>query len=335
MIKKLVIAAVIFQLLALAGMIAQREYILHTGKEVYLRTAPIDPRDIFRGDYVRLDYTFLTVPIERTRNLPVSISKKGQRVYVVLKESANGVYTFDYLTGEKPSAGIFIAGRTNQRRYQSVNEVIRVKYGIEKFFLEQDSGLKLEKERGGRNDYQRPMEIKVAVSKSGTAMIKDFRWSPISMKLTEERQEADRNRNRDDPPVSPILNLGLKNASEQPLAILNTDNLCMLQLKTDERRASNSIISNNNACEGIKADSKDVVILAPGEEFTTRIDLNESRWYVVKDDKEDHIAAIDQRAQMYRINYDTENYNNLRKEFPNLWLGKLPSRAFNSRGRID
>jgi uncharacterized membrane-anchored protein len=335
MIKKLVIAAVIFQLLALAGMIAQREYILHTGTEIYLRTAPVDPRDIFRGDYVRLDYTFLTVPIEKTRNLPDSISKKGQRVYAVLKESALGVYSFDYLTGEKPSTGVFIAGRTNQRRYSSRNEVIRVKYGIEKFFLEQGSGLELEKERGGRNDYQRPMEIKVAVSDSGTAIIKGFRWSPLSMKLTVERQEADRNRNRDDPPVSPILNLGLKNASEQAIAILNTDNQCIFQLKTDERRSSNSIVSNNTACEGIEPESKDVILLAPGEEFTTQIDLNEPRWHVIKDDREDHIAAIDQRAQMYRINYDTEAYNDLQKEFPNLWLGRLPSRAFNSRGRID
>lgn len=334
MIKKLVIAAVIFQLLALVGMIAQREYILHTGKEIYLQTAPIDPRDIFRGDYVRLDYTFLTVPIEKTRNLSFSENKKGQRVYAVLKKSSTDIYSFDYLTSEKPSEGVFIAGRINQQRYQTSNEIIRVKYGIEKYFLEQDTGLKLEKERGGRNDYQRPMEIKVAVSNSGTAIIKGFRWSPLSMKLTVERQEGDQNRNRDDPPVSPVLNLGLKNASDQSLAILNTSDQCMFRLETDERRSGNSIVSNHAACEGIEPESKDVILLAPGEEFTTRIDLNLPRWYVVKDGKEHHMAEIEQR-QMYRINYNTEAYSGLQKEFPNLWLGKLPSRAFNSRGRID
>lgn len=334
MIRKLVIAAVIFQLLALVGMIAQREYIWHTGKEIYLQTAPIDPRDIFRGDYVRLDYMFLTVPYEKTKNLVEADIKKGQRVYAVLKQSANDVYSFDYLTGKKPSEGVFIAGRINQRRYQS-NQIIRVKYGIEKYFLEQDTGLELEKERGGRNDYQRPMEIKVAVSNSGTALIKGFRWSPLSMKLTVQRQENNRNRNRNDPPVSPILNLGLKNASEHPIAILNTDNQCMFRLKTDERRMTSTIITNNIECKQVVPNSSDAIVLAPDEEFVTQIDLNQSRWYVTKDDKEDHIAAIDQRAQMYRINYDTKDYADLQKEIPNLWLGKLPSRAFNSRGRID
>ena len=334
MFKKLVIAAVVFQLLVLVGMIAQREYILHTGKEIYLKTAPVDPRDIFRGDYVQLDYTFLTVPIEKTRNLLDPKIKKGQRVYAVLRESGSGVYSFDFLTGDKPSTGVFIAGRINQQRYQSTHEIIRVKYGIEKYFLEQDSGLELEKERGGRNDYQRPMEIKVAVGNSGTAIIKVFRWSPLSMKLTVERQEGDQNRNRDDPPVSPILNLGLKNSSNQSVAILNTSDHCIFQLETDERRSSNSIASNNAACEGIEPESKDVILLAPGEEFTTQIDLNSSRWYVTKDGVENHMAAIEQ-AQMYRVNYNTEAYSSLLMEFPDLWLGKLPSRAFNSRGRID
>ncbi len=332
MIKKLVIAAVLFQMLALLVMIAQREYVIHNGKEVYLKTAPIDPRDIFRGDYVQLDYTFLTVPVEKAKYLPKENIKKGQRVYAVLKESALGVYSFDYLTGVQPDEGVFIAGRINQRHYSS--NLIRVKYGIEKYFLEQETGLALEKVRGKRNDYQRPMEIKVAISDSGTAIIKDFRWSPLSMKLTVERQERDRNRNRNDPPLSPILNLGLKNASEKPVSILNVGNQCIFQLETDERRSSNFIIPDKSECMGVTPGSNNVITLAPNEEFMIKIDLNRSRWHVIKDGIVQHMAEIDGR-QMYRISYNTEAYGDLQKSIPDLWLGKLPSQAFNSRGRID
>jgi uncharacterized membrane-anchored protein len=54
--KTFIILAVILQLVVLAYMAGEREYILRRGKVIYLRTAPIDPRDLFRGDYVRLNY---------------------------------------------------------------------------------------------------------------------------------------------------------------------------------------------------------------------------------------------------------------------------------------
>lgn len=50
------IAAVVTQVLALGYIAGEREWILHTGRTIWLRTAPVDPRDVMRGDYVRLDY---------------------------------------------------------------------------------------------------------------------------------------------------------------------------------------------------------------------------------------------------------------------------------------
>ncbi|MFA6177031.1 MAG: GDYXXLXY domain-containing protein, partial [Phycisphaerae bacterium] len=54
--KLLIIFVVILQVILLAYMAGQRENVLRTGKTIYLRTVPIDPRDLFRGDYVRLQY---------------------------------------------------------------------------------------------------------------------------------------------------------------------------------------------------------------------------------------------------------------------------------------
>ena len=51
----LVSAAVLVGTLALH--IEKRASILRDGREIVLRTEPVDPRDLMRGDYVRLGYT--------------------------------------------------------------------------------------------------------------------------------------------------------------------------------------------------------------------------------------------------------------------------------------
>ncbi len=58
-------ALVLLQLFLLAGIVAYRQYWLATGERVLLRTEPVDPRDIFRGDYVRLGYGISTLDLDR------------------------------------------------------------------------------------------------------------------------------------------------------------------------------------------------------------------------------------------------------------------------------
>ena len=59
---KLLVGFAALQVVALAYMAAEREWVLRTGRTIYLRTAPIDPRDAMRGDYVRLSYQISRVP---------------------------------------------------------------------------------------------------------------------------------------------------------------------------------------------------------------------------------------------------------------------------------
>lgn len=47
--------------LALLAMVADKQYTLRTGQEVRLRLQLRDPRDLFRGDYVRLSYEIATL----------------------------------------------------------------------------------------------------------------------------------------------------------------------------------------------------------------------------------------------------------------------------------
>ena len=65
--KAIILTAVIMQVLVLAYMAGEREYILKTGTMIHLRTAPIDPRDIFRGDYVRLNYEISRIAIDKLK----------------------------------------------------------------------------------------------------------------------------------------------------------------------------------------------------------------------------------------------------------------------------
>jgi uncharacterized membrane-anchored protein len=47
----------------LAYMVVDRVRLLKSGREITLPIVPVDPRDLFRGEYVRLGYAVGTVPV--------------------------------------------------------------------------------------------------------------------------------------------------------------------------------------------------------------------------------------------------------------------------------
>ena len=63
--RKLLLALAIVALAqtgVLASMVVDRTLLLKTGREITLPIVPVDPRDLFRGEYVRLGYDINTVP---------------------------------------------------------------------------------------------------------------------------------------------------------------------------------------------------------------------------------------------------------------------------------
>ena len=65
--------------LVLLALVEQRARILRGGTEIRLRTVPVDPRDLFRGDYVILAYPISTVEAAGQPGF-----QRGERVYVCL-----------------------------------------------------------------------------------------------------------------------------------------------------------------------------------------------------------------------------------------------------------
>jgi uncharacterized membrane-anchored protein len=52
---------IILQIVLLFAMIGTKIYTLKTGTKILLEVLPVDPRDLFRGEYVRLQYKISTI----------------------------------------------------------------------------------------------------------------------------------------------------------------------------------------------------------------------------------------------------------------------------------
>ena len=61
-------AGVGLQLVVLIGMIVFKAMPLWTGEPILLRVVPVDPRDMFRGDYVAISYDFSRIPPRESPN---------------------------------------------------------------------------------------------------------------------------------------------------------------------------------------------------------------------------------------------------------------------------
>lgn len=131
-----------FQMFVLATEYLSSVWPLWFGSPVTLKTAPVDPRSLFRGNYVRLNYDISTIDKELSKGT----FKKNAVGYVTLKEEGD-VFVATGLYHEKPESTLFIRGRV----IGGVNGY-RMKYGIEAYFMPKEKALQAEKSvRQGAN----------------------------------------------------------------------------------------------------------------------------------------------------------------------------------------
>jgi uncharacterized membrane-anchored protein len=334
--KAVIIAAVIMQVLLLAYMAGEREYILKTGKVIYLRTTPIDPRDIFRGDYVRLNYEFSRIAIDEVKDAENTEGiKKGVRLYVGLAEGPGGLYQMTHAQFQKPEAGLYLTGRTlHPYRNPQSGYPIWLNYGIEAYFVEQGAGRAIEKRRGSRTDTQVPLEMAVAVSSNGKAVISGYRWSPLGIGIQVLRNSSP-NTQQPPAPASVAVQLTLANASDDPLAIVNLPDYCSFSLEPVPW-AKQRWSPVHDACNSAIPTDSDVIVLVPGQEKRIDLDFAADRWLVAADDKVSRIGALDWTEQfrmVYRPPDEKECRHLEQKDL--IWHGYLPTRIFHGRGQID
>jgi len=176
---KLRIALIIaLQTLALFSMIAMRQWTLSTGTSVTLETAPIDPRSLFSGDYVRLNYKISDIRLDGISG--DSEFKRHDCVYVLLKESDPywQPVSVHHNKPTVPPGHLAIKGEVNYANEISWNQEtgksekaknINVRYGIESYFLPEGEGRGLERPKEGEK-----VTILVAVDRYGNAGIKSL-----------------------------------------------------------------------------------------------------------------------------------------------------------------
>lgn len=135
---------VMFQIIVLACEYLGAVYPLWCGNEIRLRTTPVDPRSLFRGNYARLRYAISTINashLHQKKSL-----RNGEVVYVELRPDKDGLYQFDGVSLKKPRGGTFIRGRIQNTQGQRGKSIYNVRYGIEAYFAPKEKALAMEKE---------------------------------------------------------------------------------------------------------------------------------------------------------------------------------------------
>ncbi len=155
---------VAIQVIFLFSMIGFKYYTLSAGVSVLLKAEPVDPWDVFRGEYVALQYDISTVKSEN-----LDITQDGlvnKKVYVVLEKgdkywNATGIYL------DKPvlnSNQVFIKGKLLY--YDDKKNQYHVSYGIETYYVEEG--------RGREIDRSQDLEAQVRIDRFGNAVIENI-----------------------------------------------------------------------------------------------------------------------------------------------------------------
>ncbi|MGD0517507.1 MAG: GDYXXLXY domain-containing protein [Thermoguttaceae bacterium] len=164
--RLLIIGGIILQLIVLVGMIAMRLAPILTGNTILLRVVPVDPRDIFRGDYVVLGYECSRIPAAGIAGLQSYHNYdfrdvQDQTVYVTLAPESDGRHWRpEQYSTERPKQGIYLRGKIQGWQIQ---------YGIESFYVQEGKGH--DYENAVRN---RKLSAKISVTAGGEAVLRDL-----------------------------------------------------------------------------------------------------------------------------------------------------------------
>jgi uncharacterized membrane-anchored protein len=159
---------------SLFNMIYARDRLLKSGKEIALPVKPLDPRDMFRGDYVTLGYDITTLHKSNLESDPdYSGFGRGSAAYVTMTPANGGGWSIAQVASRYPTevmpGDVVLKGEVKSVwQEESKSETIAsVRYGIESYFVPEGTGRALE-------DKVRTHKIEaiVRVAQDGTAALK-------------------------------------------------------------------------------------------------------------------------------------------------------------------
>lgn len=342
----LVLLCIALQLGVLSYMVYGRESVVASGKRIYMATAPIDPRDPFRGDFVRLQYAAnSTGSAPNLWSVPEEQLEKGDIVYALLEERPSGLHEVVLFTDIVPDTGLYIRGRrSSSRSLRGRRSQHEVRFGIEQLFVEQGSGIAIEEKRGVRGGLQTAMEVELAVDGKGTAVLTDFRWSELGIQI-ELTDSFRLNRTGEDAgDEGPHIIVSVQNVSDSPLTLNNPGDNCGFRL--EPAGVESKFSEAENSCTDLEEAMP--LTLASGQTHTIEVNLSDSRWYVnFKNDggiatgdlrqfeSTELLRIVYRGVQMVKLSEKSSIESEVSGSKPGYWSGDLISQGFNPRGRID
>ena len=137
----LLAAATLFQLGVLAWMIVGTQLLFRAATTAYVQVEPVDPRDLFTGEYVTLSYEFSRVPPGGVAGLPGPYTYenlqdwRGRPVYVELIPDPRRP---DHFRGGRPSVSppagdaLYLQG--------TLESPTQIDFGIDEFHVQEGQG---------------------------------------------------------------------------------------------------------------------------------------------------------------------------------------------------
>lgn len=161
---------VALQIALLMSIFAPRMLLLATGTEVVLDVTPIDPRSLFRGDYVIITTEAHRLPQDasgRRARRSTTASGSGAAMYAVLeRDGTKAAWRVKSVSPDRPASvgagDIVMKGR---RTAGSSG----ISYGIESYFVPEGTGKAIEKAITSKS-----VTVKLAIDGAGTAAIKSL-----------------------------------------------------------------------------------------------------------------------------------------------------------------
>ncbi len=134
-------AAGAFQTVVLGWMVYDRVSLLMSKREILLDVVPVDPRSLFRGDYVRLGYNISRLET----GLPAEKLEKGATLYVTLEQDGGGwraVKTDTRRPASMAPGHVMLKGRVETIWHKPGGEgqIALMRYGIESYFVPEGEG---------------------------------------------------------------------------------------------------------------------------------------------------------------------------------------------------
>ena len=336
------------QMGVLVFMAGQREWVARTGRIMYLRTAPVDPSGPMRGDYLRLNYEISQVPRALCRDgvaqwfghADLQRNYKDRRVYAAVAPDANGLAELVSLSDRPPVGTPFLRARVVA--LVETPGYMLVRYGLEAFFVEEGAAKAFEDNRR-KNEVGVPLDMEVAVSETGLAVLRAYRWEALGLRLVA------------DPPARPPTAAGqaiqrvgvtgftveIRNHSSKAVAILTWP----FHLAANRQRGPGRYRWVGEGAAPRTPAPEDVMVLQPGESFRQHVDLTAADWYVVDTDAKGKGAspvALGTLLNAWDASFCIEYAPPGAGDCANLphadliWHGLLPSRAFGPiAGNLD